>query len=54
MREGRVEILNGLGAEDVVVTAGALKLREGVTVSIANSAPAAPPVGKNEAPKTKG
>ena len=53
-REGRVEILNGLAAEDVVVTAGALKLREGVAVSIANSAPQAPPVGKTDAPKTKG
>jgi|SRR5688572_16578384 len=53
-REGRVEILNGLGAEDVVVTAGALKLREGASVSIANSAPQAPPVGNTDAPKTKG
>ena len=55
-REGRVEILNGLAAEDVVVTAGALKLREGATVSIANTAPAAPPVGKTEAapPKSRG
>jgi membrane fusion protein, multidrug efflux system len=53
-REGRVEILNGLAAEDLVVTAGALKLREGAVVSVANSAAQAPPVGNTDAPKTKG
>jgi membrane fusion protein, multidrug efflux system len=53
-RDGRVEILNGLAAEDVVVTAGALKLREGAAVSIANSPTQAPPVGKADTPKTKG
>ena len=53
-REGRVEILNGLVAEDVIVTAGAIKLREGAAVSIANSAPEAAPVGNSDAPKTKG
>ena len=53
-REGRVEIVNGLAVEDVVVTAGALKLREGAAVSIANSAPQAAPVGKSDAPRTKG
>ena len=53
-REGRVEILNGLAAEDVVVTAGVIKLRDGATVTIANSATEAPPVGKNDVPKTKG
>ena len=49
-REGRVEVVNGLGAEDVVVTAGGIKLREGVPVTIANSSPvAAPtPVGKSD------
>ena len=52
-REGRVEVVNGLTPEDVVVTAGVIKLREGAPVSIANTAPA-PPVGKSEAPKTKG
>jgi membrane fusion protein, multidrug efflux system len=53
-REGRVEVLSGLAPEDVVVTAGVIKLREGVPVTIANTAPA-PPVGKSEAaPKTKG
>ena len=54
-REGRVEVLNGLGPEDVVVTAGAIKLREGAVVKIAN-APAAPAPVKTEAapPKPKG
>lgn len=55
-REGRVEVVNGLGAEDVVVTAGVTKLREGAPVTIANSSPAtAPaPVGKSDsaAPRT--
>jgi membrane fusion protein, multidrug efflux system len=54
-REGRVEIVNGLTAEDVVVTAGALKLREGVPVTVANSASPSPPVGKSDTPpKPKG
>ena len=53
-REGKVEVLNGLVPEDVVVTAGVIKLREGVSVTIANSAPEAPAVGKNDAPRTKG
>jgi len=53
-REGRVEIVNGLTAEDVVVTAGVIKLRDGAAVSVANSASEAPPVGKNDIPKTKG
>jgi membrane fusion protein (multidrug efflux system) len=53
-REGRVEILNGLKGEDVVVTAGVIKLREGVAVSVANAPP--PPVGKTDdaAAKPKG
>jgi membrane fusion protein (multidrug efflux system) len=53
-REGRVEVVNGLNPEDVVVTAGVIKLREGAPVSVANSAPPAAPVGKNEtaSPKT--
>ncbi len=54
-REGKVEVVNGLSADDVIVTAGVIKLREGVAVSIANSAPGIPaPVGKTEAPKSKG
>jgi membrane fusion protein (multidrug efflux system) len=55
-REGRVEVVSGLAPEDVVVTAGALKLREGVAVQVANSpaAPATRPVLNTAAPKTKG
>ncbi len=49
-REGKVEVLAGLAPEDVVVTAGVIKLREGVAVSIANSIPAAPAVGKTDVP----
>lgn len=45
--EGRVEIVNGLAPEDVVVTAGVLKLREGVPVNVANMPQPAPPVGEN-------
>jgi membrane fusion protein (multidrug efflux system) len=47
------ESLNGLAAEDLVVTAGAIKLREGAPVSVANAPAPAAPVGKNEsAPRT--
>ncbi len=54
-REGRVEVLNGLVAEDVVVTAGVIKLREGAPVKIANSPRTETvPVGRAEQPKTKG
>jgi membrane fusion protein (multidrug efflux system) len=52
-REGRVEIVNGLAADDVVVTAGVIKLRDGAAVSIANTTPS-PPVGKSDVPGTKG
>ncbi len=41
-RAARVEILGGLKAGDVVVTAGQLKLREGVPVRVAQPAGAAP------------
>ena len=55
-REGRVEIVTGLGANDVVVTAGVIKLREGAPVTIANApASKAPvPVVREDAPKTRG
>ena len=56
-REGRVEVVNGLAPEDLVVTAGVIKLREGVAVQVANSPAAAPatrPVHNTAAPKTKG
>jgi membrane fusion protein (multidrug efflux system) len=47
-REGKVEVMAGLTPEDVVVTAGVIKLREGAPVTIANDAPAASPVGKSD------
>ncbi len=54
-REGRVEIVNGLSPQDVVVTAGAVKLREGVAVTVANSALPPAPVGRSdEVAKPKG
>jgi membrane fusion protein (multidrug efflux system) len=55
-REGRVEVVNGLTPTDVVVTAGAIKLREGVAVQVANTppAPGPQPVLNTAAPKTKG
>jgi membrane fusion protein (multidrug efflux system) len=37
-RSGRVEILHGLSADDQVVTAGQLKLRDGSQVSIVSGA----------------
>jgi membrane fusion protein, multidrug efflux system len=40
-RDAKVEILKGLGPDDVVVTAGQLKLREGMPVTIANAGAAA-------------
>ena len=40
-RDAKVEVLKGLGADDIVVTAGHLKLREGTPVTIANAPPAA-------------
>ncbi len=36
-REGRVEILRGLAPEDIIVTAGQLKIRDGSTVRMANA-----------------
>jgi len=40
-RDAKVEVLKGLGPDDVVVTAGQLKLREGMAVTIANAGAAA-------------
>jgi membrane fusion protein (multidrug efflux system) len=53
-RETRVEIVNGLSADDVVVTAGVIKLRDGAPVTVARMAGPQPAVGKSDAPKTKG
>jgi len=47
-REGRVEVVNGLAPEDVVVTAGVIKLREGVPVTMANVPSPPPPVGRSD------
>ena len=38
-REGVVEILRGLGKDDVIVTAGQLKIRDGAAVKIASAVP---------------
>ena len=56
-RDGKVEVVSGLAAADVVVTAGHLKIRDGAAVTVA--AQPAPPTkpALNEAapaPKTKG
>ncbi|QJR14827.1 efflux RND transporter periplasmic adaptor subunit [Usitatibacter palustris] len=42
-REAKVEIIDGLSAKDVVVTAGQLKIRDGVVVKVANAPVPAPP-----------
>jgi membrane fusion protein (multidrug efflux system) len=47
-RDAKVEILNGVAANDVVVTAGQLKLRDGAPVNIAGAAvPAATATAPN-------
>jgi membrane fusion protein (multidrug efflux system) len=54
-RDGRVEVVNGLAADDMVVTAGVIKLRDGAAVQVANTPPAAPSQpAMGAAPKTKG
>ena len=45
-RDAKVEVLNGLAPNDVVVTAGQLKLRDGVPVTIINGAAAASVAGQ--------
>jgi membrane fusion protein (multidrug efflux system) len=48
-REGKVEIVGGLAKEDLVVTAGVVKLRDGAPVKVANApAPPPAPVGKTD------
>ncbi|HEX6136749.1 MAG TPA: efflux RND transporter periplasmic adaptor subunit [Casimicrobiaceae bacterium] len=51
-RDAKVEVLKGLGPDDVVVTAGQLKLREGMPVTIANAAASASAV-EPPAPRRK-
>jgi membrane fusion protein (multidrug efflux system) len=41
-QEAKVEILTGVAKDDVVVTAGQQKLRDGAAVAVAGAAPAAP------------
>ena len=51
-RDSRVEVLKGLTRDDVVVTAGQLKLRDGMAVTIANAAASASnasPMPRNKA-----
>lgn len=50
--DGRVEIRQGVGPEDVVVVAGQLKLREGVPVTLSGpAAPAAAAAGQGTPPQ---
>jgi membrane fusion protein (multidrug efflux system) len=54
-REGKVEIVGGLSANDVVVTAGHLKIRDGTTVRVATSGESGAATPKAEAAaKAKG
>ena len=54
-RDGKVEIVSGLAATDVIVTAGHLKIRDGAAVRVAEPAPATQPVlNTTNQPKTKG
>jgi membrane fusion protein (multidrug efflux system) len=55
-RDSRVEIVSGLGAEDMVVTAGHLKMRDGIAVKVVDTpgAPPTQPVLNTNAAKTKG
>jgi membrane fusion protein (multidrug efflux system) len=54
-RDGKVEVVSGLGANDTVVTAGHLMIRDGVAVKAVEPAGAAPQPALNaNTPKTKG
>ena len=56
-RDGKVEIVSGLGATDTVVTEGHLKIRDGAAVKVADrpATPPAQPALINATPaKTKG
>ena len=52
-REGKVEILGGLAADDVVVTAGVIKLRDGAAVRVADT-PRPPPWAGRPRPARQG
>ena len=55
-RDGKAEVVNGIAADDVIVTAGQLKLRDGVPVRLAGApvtaASAETPAAPGTAPKT--
>lgn len=54
-RDGRVQVVAGLAADERVVTAGALKLREGAAVNVVSAAAPAPaPKAENASPAAKG
>jgi len=54
-RDGKVEIVSGLAASDVVVTAGHLKIRDGAAVRIAEqpASPTSKPAQNDAAPAPK-
>ncbi|MCC7325210.1 MAG: efflux RND transporter periplasmic adaptor subunit [Burkholderiales bacterium] len=49
-RDGKVEIVAGLAAGDIIVTAGQLKIRDGVAVRVAGDADTSPPAKAQAAP----
>ncbi len=49
-RDAKVELLSGLAKDDLVVTAGQLKLRDGVPVTVAGAAKAPPTAAATKAP----
>ena len=53
-RDGKVEVLAGLGADDRIVTAGVVKLRDGAVLKVAEPAAATAPVGKAESAPASG
>jgi membrane fusion protein (multidrug efflux system) len=57
-RDGKAEVVQGVGPDDTIVTAGQLKLRDGVAVRIAgapvNAASAEAPAAAGKAPKDDG
>ena len=53
-RDGRVEVLSGVGADDTIVTAGQLKLRDGMPVRVAAAAGAAGGYDNNLAARSSG
>jgi membrane fusion protein (multidrug efflux system) len=52
-RDAKVEILNGVAKDDLIVTAGQLKLRDGAPVSVADVAKVAPTVAAPAAPPSE-